>query len=225
MDNKKYFPPKFADGQYHCPHCGVFSKQLWAHVEAHHIWGADFVGRSVSVFSEQLSEDWRISKCVHCGDYMIWSKDSIIYPNELSVEEPNSDLGDEIKKDYLEAANILNKSPRGSAALLRLALQKLMKQLGESGDNMNEDIKSLIKKGLNSTVQHALDIVRVTGNNAVHPGQLDLDDNKEIAEKLFKVINFISQKTLTEPKEIEDLFAELPEDEKEKIEERNKKIV
>jgi len=43
----------------------------------------------------------------------------------MIVEAPNSDLSEDIKKDYLKAANIFTDSPRASAALLRLALQKL----------------------------------------------------------------------------------------------------
>ena len=34
MSNDKYFPPKHAIGQFHCPHCGVYAKQLWSHLHA-----------------------------------------------------------------------------------------------------------------------------------------------------------------------------------------------
>jgi len=73
----------------------------------------------------------------------------MIYPKTIKVSLPNEDLDGDIKKDYLEAANIFNDSPRASTALLRLALQKLCKQLGEKGDNINADIAALVKKGLN----------------------------------------------------------------------------
>jgi len=59
---------------------------------------------------------------------------------------PNQDLNADIIADYNEACRIYNDSPRASAALLRLALQKLCKQLGETGENINEDIKKLVKK-------------------------------------------------------------------------------
>jgi hypothetical protein len=225
MSNDKYFPPTFSEGQFNCPHCGVFAKQFWSHIHACRIWGGDPTTSGNSNFDENLDENWKISKCGHCGNHIIWFNTEIIYPEKIVVDSPNDDLSQDIKKDYIEAAQIFNKSPRGAAALLRLALQKLLKQLGESGENINEDIKNLISKGLNQTVQKGLDFVRVTGNNAVHPGQIDLDDNKNIALKLFKVINFIAEKMITEPNEVEKLFDDLPEEEKDKINNRNSKIV
>ena len=39
-------------------------------------------------------------------------------------------------------------------------------------------------EGLPSTIQRALDILRVTGNNAVHPGRIDLRDDRATAELL-----------------------------------------
>jgi len=225
MSKNKYYPPTFAQGQFHCPNCGVYSKQFWAHLNASRIWSGDYVVDNNSDFNENLKKEWRISKCEHCGGYIIWLNTQIIFPEKITVDSPNDDLNSDIKKDYLEAAEIFNKSPRGAGALLRLALQKLLKQLGENGENINGDIKNLIGKGLNSTIQKGLDFVRVTGNNAVHPGQIDLDDNKEIVEKLFQVINFIAEKMITEPNEVEKLFNGLPEEEKEKIKQRDEKSI
>ena len=115
-----------------------------------------------------------------------------------------------MKFDYNEAANIINDSPRAAAALLRLALQKLCKDLGESGNNINDDIKELVKKGLNPLIQKAFDAIRITGNNAVHPGEIDLDMEIERVYKMFELINFIADKMITEPKELEILYSTLP---------------
>ncbi|WP_415663473.1 DUF4145 domain-containing protein [Vibrio taketomensis] len=49
---------------------------------------------------------------------------------------------------------------------------------------MNNDIKELVSEGLSPKIQQALDSLRVVGNNAVHPGQINIDDNAEVAYKL-----------------------------------------
>ena len=49
----------------------------------------------------------------------------------------------------------------------------------------------------------------MVGNNAVHPGQINLDDNTDIAQKLFGILNFIAEELLTKPKELEQLYASL----------------
>lgn len=145
----------------------------------------------------------------------------MIYPKKIPVEQPNADLSDEIKRDYLEAANVLSDSPRSAAAILRLALQKLCKQLGESGENINTDIGNLVKKGLNPAIQKSLDALRITGNNAVHPGELDLIEDTERATKLFGLLNFIAQKMITELKEIDSFYSGLPEDALKAVEKRD----
>lgn len=223
MKKEKYYPPEHAMGQFHCPHCGVFAKQFWAHIEAKRIWGNTFIGAHVSTFQEDLDKKWTISRCEHCDEKMIWLNNEIVYPKKIIVDLPNDDLSEDIKKDYLEAATIFNDSPRSSAALLRLALQKLCKQLGEKGDNINEDIKNLVKKGLNPQIQKSLDILRITGNNAVHPGEINVEEKPELVLKLFELINFIAEKLITEPKEIEGFYEELPDNAKEQVKERDNK--
>jgi hypothetical protein len=69
-----------------------------------------------------------------------------------------------------------------------------------------------------------LDILRVVGNNAVHPGQIDLNDNKHIALKLFQILNLIAEAMITKPKELEKLYIDIiPDDTKEHIKQRDGK--
>jgi hypothetical protein len=139
------------------------------------------------------------------------------------VEPPHKDLPEDCAVDYREARDIFTKSPRAAAALLRLCIQKLMAQLGEKGQKINDDIKSLVSKGLPVAVQQSLDYCRVVGNNAVHPGEIDLNDSPEVAQHLFAMINFIVEDRISRPKEINALYLRLPEAAREAIEKRDEK--
>ncbi len=126
-----------------------------------------------------------------------------------------------VKADFEEAGSILDLSPRGAAALARLCIQKLTTELGEKGENLNIDIGELVKKGLEVEVQQALDIVRVIGNNAVHPGTIDLKDDKETALTLLSLVNMIVERRIAGPKKLLNLFAGLPAGALQQIERRD----
>ena len=224
MTKEKYFPPMHREEQFHCPHCDVYAKQCWAHIKTALTWGGSSVVH-VTNFSESLGKEWTISRCEHCGEKIIWLDENIIYPKKIIVSLPNEDLNQEIQDDYLEAANIFSDSSRASAALLRLALQKLCKQLGEEGKDINKDIKNLVGKGLNPQIQKSLDILRITGNNAVHHGEINIEESPEKVLKLFELLNFIAEKMITELNEIDSFYDDLPENSKEAIGKRDKKII
>jgi hypothetical protein len=94
-------------------------------------------------------------------------------------------------------------------------------QLGEPGKNIDTDIASLVTKGLETSLQQALDIVRVIGNEAVHPGQIDLRDDRETAMKLFQLINIIADAMISRPKQIAELYGTLPKSKLKAIEKRD----
>jgi len=96
-------------------------------------------------------------------------------------------------------------------------------ELGLPGVNLNADIGTLVRKGLPPEVQQALDTVRVIGNNAVHPGQIDIDDNPEVANRLFGLVNFIVDRMISHPKQIEAFYGALPEKDLTKIAKRDRR--
>ena len=65
-----------------------------------------------------------------------------------------------------------------------------------------------------------MDIVRVTGNDAVHPGQIDTDDIK-IVNKLFELINVIIEYMIALPKQVSSLYDTLPESKRDGITKRD----
>lgn len=179
--------------------------------------------QSESEFLRSHIQNVNISECYNCKDITIWVYDQIVYPSTKVEILPNQDLPLHIIKLFEEAREIVGSSPKGAAALLRLSIQCLCKELGESGKDINRDIASLVAKGLNPLVQKALDVVRVIGNEAVHPGEINLDDNRGTALQLFNVINLIADQMITHPKQVEAMYSGLPESKLDGIEQRNKK--
>jgi len=161
------------------------------------------------------------SMCFNCNEIAIWTGSTLSWPIRPDTISPNPDLPFEIIKDFEEAGRIYRESPRGAAALLRLAVQKLCKEIGGKGKNIDDDIAFLVKNGLDVRIQRSLDIVRVVGNEAVHPGQLDLRDDIETAEKLFALVNLIAEVMISQPKHIEQMYGSLPEGKREAIERRD----
>lgn len=164
-----------------------------------------------------------ISKCYHCKKIAVWVFDRLLFPGAKSGVAPNADLPTDVIADFEEAREIVQASPRGAAALLRLCVQKLCGHLGEKGRTIDDDIASLVEKGLNPLVQQALDIVRVIGNEAVHPGTLDLKDDRDTAFQLFELVNAIAAQMVSHPKAVQEMYQKLPENKRKAIEVRDRK--
>ncbi len=206
----KYLSPKAFGESFTCPNCGAIAKQRW--------WFLDWDQQR----GHRTKEEYplRIGTCDHCYNNTLWIEDKMYFPETGEAPIPNPEMPESVLKLYREAASIHTKSPRGAAALLRLAIQVLTKELGESGKNINTDIGSLVKKGLPQIVQQSLDIVRVTGNDAVHPGKIDTD-NLETVGQLFKLINVIVEYMIDLPKRVGGIYESLPEDKKMGIKNRD----
>lgn len=165
-----------------------------------------------------------LSKCYSCDKFAVWIHDRIVFPPDVtSAPEPNHDLPDDVLRDYTEAASIVNASPRGAAALLRLCVQKLCDTLGQKGKIIDSAISNLVKGGLDPRIQKSLDVVRVVGNNAVHPGKMDLKDDTATALRLFTLVNLVAEKMITIPKHVDDFYETLPQSARNRIIERDKK--
>jgi hypothetical protein len=146
-----YVAPVLNRKAFHCPHCGVYAPQEWEHLT---LYGGT-----------HPSHAWR-GECFNCKKYTYWiaqliseglfeDHDAImVSPLEsTNAPGPHPDMPEKPRADYEEARAIVDRSPRGAAALLRLALQELGVALGEPGKNINDDIASLVQKGLDPLVQ------------------------------------------------------------------------
>ena len=210
MNTPKFVAPEYSKDSFNCPHCGAFAHQKWEDVTHRY---ESYKHHGFPMVQGRLF----FSECAHCLKQCIWLNGKMIFPDSSGADLPNEDLSDDVKADYMEAASVLQKSPRAAAALLRLALQKLCKQLGGKGKTIQEDIDLLVEKGLPRRVVEAMDSVRIIGNEALHPGQMDIRDDAATAAMLFRLINFVAEKTLTEPKQLSAFYAGMPDSKKRKI--------
>ena len=206
----KFVEPQRGVKSFTCPFCGVLARQY------HHSSPPVLDGNYTYSNGHLIAT----TTCESCGEVALWHLDKMVYPQTGLAPHPNSDLPEDVKQDYLEAASISSLSPKGAAALLRLAIQKLCAHLGGKGKNINDDIAFLVKNGLPPKMQQSLDVVRVIGNNAVHPGQIDTDD-PEVVGALFRLINITAEAMITVPNQIQNLYDGLPEGAKEAIDKRD----
>lgn len=227
--------PKIKHGSeaFPCPLCSVYAQQSWYYVkikETSHFPNSPSskyeyysLETDYDPFNPDREKGISFSVCKVCSKESLWLNEELVYPLENNIEDPNPLMPEEVKAIYDEARAVLNLSPRSSAALLRLGLEILLPHLGADKAKINTMIQQLVeeRKAI-GRVQKAMDALRVIGNDAVHPGVIDLEgrDNKEVSLALFKITNYIVAETLGSDDMIEDLYSLLPGRVKEGIENR-----
>ena len=250
IDSKKiYTAPEYRKTAFHCPHCNICAHHKWSSPMRYNV---SIVLKELRIYLletyynqllddglvksilndltrvyEDISyiRDSKLSFCDNCKKYSIWVDQKMVYPHLSTAPLPVTEMSDPVEELYNEARLIFNQSPRGACALLRLAIQFLVKELGEDENNLNKAIGNLVKEGLPKKIQKALDAVRVVGNNAVHPGEIDIKDNPEIARSLFMLVNFICEKMITENKNVDAIYSSLPSEQIKAINKRDNKIM
>lgn len=232
--NAAFREPKFNESSFTCPHCGVlaqmdffipyevkkfFRNQLLSIEQDGQMLFTENVRNRINDIQGFVDhyETYANTFCIcqNCNEISIWINQKMVYPKARLTPLPNKDLPDDIKADYEEASKIVQDSPRGACALLRLALQKLMIHLGED-KNLDRAIKDLMEdEKVDEDVRKALDSVRIVGNSAVHKNELEIKGKPEIALKLFRLLNFIAKEVITSRKEIREFYSEeIPENAK-----------
>jgi hypothetical protein len=210
-----YIAPEWELGAFTCSHCGVLAQQFWSSRLGH--WSYNGANMEPIPLGR--------CQCSSCKTISFWSAEtkSQILPRAVAAPMPHVDLPESAKKDYLEARTIAGDSPRAAAALLRLCVQKLLAAIGGKGKNIDSDIAALVGKGLPPQVRDALDICRVVGNNAVHPGEINVDDDPALVAELFELINFIVAQTIERERSIAAMVAKLPQGARDAIARRDAK--
>ena len=171
--NKEYCIPKYFGKSFNCPHCRVYSRQEWGYLRSRDFndedydsnteydgpefvdynTGYEYPDSNIKYVGPDhlgdicLGDSFAVSRCDHCKEWVLWNDQKIIYPRSITVENPNPDMPEVAKKLYMESAQILQDSPRASAALLRLALQEILNKVVKGGKNNDiNDMSNAIEK-------------------------------------------------------------------------------
>jgi hypothetical protein len=202
--------PQFKVAAFNCPLCDAYALMIWRPF----LLNIEGQGLKASGVME--------AHCQHCGNRSIWlDNGQMVFPQKITAPLPHAEMPDAVRPDYEEARQISSMSPRGAAALLRLAIQKLCVALKQPGKNLNDDIGALVRAGLPVEIQQSLDIVRVVGNNAVHPGEISESDVGAVTGPLFELVNLIVEDRIARPKKLKAMFEGLPKGAKDAIERRD----
>ena len=206
---RRHVRPAWQEEAFNCPHCCVFAQQAWKDLDLYPP-GSPLTPHKVAV-----------ARCMHCRDASYWVDGKMVFPPSTAGDPPSIDMPQDCRQVFEEAQRVFSASPRAAAALLRLCIEMLMGHLGQSGKPLNDAIAALVEQGLPPRIQQALDICRVIGNNAVHPGEILPSEDVETAAHLFGLVNMIIGDRITRPREIDDMFKKLPEGNKKSIERRD----
>lgn len=217
----KYIAPAPLGESFTCPFCDTTSTQYWyvnniaypAKTEAGSaLYEIGSSERCVS--SNEELRKWGFAECSHCHKMSVWRDGEMVYPESCPVGEPNEDMPARVREIYLEAANVFGKSPRASSALLRLALQHLLGEILEdrSTGGVFTDIDAISSDPATPRpIVKALDIVRICGNESVHPGTINLNDDPDTAALLFVLLNMVTEHFFSQPKRLNEAYGKIPE--------------
>lgn len=190
--------PAQGSNGFDCPYCQAYAQQEWSQL-------LHQSGPNMTILS-----GWMVSHCIRCQEPALWLGGQLLYPQTMVGPVPHLDMPPDVRTLYEEARAVSALSRKSAAALLRLALQVLVDDLEPGDGNINRKIGALVQRGLDPQVQQAMDVLRVVGNNAVHPGQIDLDAADDLLPALFSMLNLVVEQVVARPKHVAGLFASLP---------------
>ncbi len=138
----RYYQPRVNTYAFNCLHCGVYAKQDWYFT---FVYGNADKDNPNQTYNRKKLEEMKVSKCTHCDDIVIWSRENMLIPRGMEVQEPPGDVPDKIKEIYIVAGKVFNDSPRASGALIRMALELLLQFINKNDLGLDKNITELIK--------------------------------------------------------------------------------
>lgn len=223
--------PVFNAPRFVCPHlsCGAFAQQTWIRLMRPN--NARYDGPSVIALQTQDNDPfdtddparWHGAECGSCQQMSIWLDREMVYPSRHQLgNPPHPDLPPDVRDLYTEAAQVAVPSRRAGAALARAAVEKLLRHLDPDAPKSASLDKRIdrIRPRVSATLAKMLEVIRVSGNGAVHVDDepddivvlmLDEDAGPELIEWMLDTINNLADELITRPRQADELFAKLPD--------------
>ena len=156
-----------------------------------------------------------IAFCQHCDRFTLWLGDAMIYPQTGGARPPHEDMPPQIRKLYEEARGVLPASPRASAALLRVALEGLLEEVGYRQGRLADRLKKAHEDGkLSASTYKLAETLRYAGNAAAHyePWKIDPsqgEEDREMVRKLFEFVKEVTEELVAKPRRLEEMAREI----------------
>ena len=123
--SRTYVAPEYQKDGFNCPYCDAYAHQTW--------YEGCYRSEAISAIGTRpfgVIENCSVSLCQKCGNFAFWIGEKLVYPPLSTTSLPAEDMPTDVQEYFLEARKVVELSPRAAAALLRLALQKLMPHVG-----------------------------------------------------------------------------------------------
>lgn len=215
---------------FYCPHprCGVLAQQDWVELVYPVPEQNDYEYLQSYVTGEGYGDPfdspgvrrsrWRAARCGTCQEWSIWLDEQMVYPRARLGAPAHPDMPEAVRELYAEGAAVAVVSRRAGAALARATVERLLKHLDPTAPTRAklEERIGRVRGRVSTPLAQLLDVVRVTGNCAVHvddqPGDLVVMalDDAEGPELLLGAVNGLVDELITRPKITDELWEKLP---------------
>jgi hypothetical protein len=150
-----------------CRECLVEFHSKWSKFETL----SDRGGTPFTVQYAACPACWRLHIAYTCSRDPNSSMRVFLYPAAVSREPLDSAVPQPFAGDYVEACNVLDLSPKASAALSRRIMQHVLRECAKvKAPNLDQEIQQVLDRHMVPThIAESLDAVRTTGNFAAHP--------------------------------------------------------
>jgi hypothetical protein len=163
-------------------------------------------------FRSRNVQNVSISYCFSCNEIGLWVGDQLVWPVVVaSPELKKLEILAELSGDKGTMIEPLNASPRGAAALLHLAVEKLCLELGVGTYEPRPALAPAIQEEVDARVQNVLDAVKIIQDSSPPIEQNGLRDDRATADALPGFVNLICEKLIIEPRHLRALYTKVRE--------------